>query len=200
MWWWVIIALVVLVLLALCIPLDLIVHVNTNESPACRLRLLWLFGIVDQDLKKHREKTAKKEKPAKAKGTKRRHGITPATICQVLKTRGISSQLKRLVLGIYRSLRIKELAAHLKLGLENPADTALLFAITGPLNFFFSLLPYKITIAPTFDSDLALEASIHGIARLWPVLLLFAVAQFIFSVPALHIARIVIRARWKKAQ
>jgi len=68
MWWWVIIALIVLVLLALCIPLDLIVHVNTNKSPACRLRLLWLFGLIGKDLKKHREKTTKKEKPAKARG------------------------------------------------------------------------------------------------------------------------------------
>lgn len=203
MWLWVIVALaalVIVILLVLCIPLDLIVHVNTSESPAYKVRLLWLFGLVAKDLKKARgKKPAKKEKAAEVRAKKKRgRVISPGTIYRILRTTGLFSQVKRLLTGIVNSLKIKHLAANLKLGLENPADTALLFAVTGPVNFLLSLLPYKITIWPTFDSDLALEAYVLGAARLWPVLLVFALLKFIFSWPALQITRILVTTRWKK--
>ena len=204
MWLWVIVALaalVIVILLVLCIPLDLIVHVNTSESPAYKVRLLWLFGLIDQDLRKTTgKKPAKKEKVAEVRTKKKPgRGISPSTIYRILRTTGLFSQVKRLLTGIVNSLKIKHLAANLKLGLENPADTALLFAVTGPVNFLLSLLPYRITIWPTFDSDLALEAYVHGAARLWTILLVFALLKFIFSWPALQITRILVTTRWKKA-
>lgn len=202
MWWWVIVALaglVLLILLVLCIPLDLIFHINTSESPAYQVRLLWLFGLLDKDLRKAQERPQKREKAATVRRKERRHGISPHTVYRVLRTTGLFSQLKRLVLSIYRSFKIKDLAANLKLGLGNPADTALLFAITGPANFLLSFLPYEITIWPTFDGDLAFEAYVHGAARLWPILLLFACLKFIFSLPVMRIARTLVMTQWKRA-
>ncbi len=202
MWLWVIIALaalVIVILLLLCIPLDLTVQVNTSKSPACKLRLLWLFGLIDHDLRKPREKPQEKRKAGTAREKKRGRSIRPDTIYRILRTTGLFSQVKQLLAGIVNSLKIKHLAANLKLGLENPADTALLFAITGPVNFLLSLLPYDITIWPTFDSDLAFAAYVQGIARIWPILLVFALLKFIFSLPIMRIARILVATRWKKA-
>ena len=202
MWLWVIIALaalIIVILLVLCIPLDLTVQIDNSKSPACKIRLLWLFGLIDQDLRKIKEKTKEKRKAGTVREKKRGRGIRPDTLYRILRTTGLFSQVKQLLAGIVNSLKIKHLAANLKLGLENPADTALLFAITGPVNFLLSLLPYDITIWPTFDSDLAIEAYVHGIARLWPILLVFALLKFIFSLPIIRIARILVTNRWKKA-
>ncbi len=194
---WVIIALfslILLVILVLCIPLDLIFQVNTSESPTFRIRLLWFLGLIDRDLKKPKKKADKKEKPARVRQKSRRR-ISASTIYQILRTRGLFTQLRRLVVSIFRSLKIKELSANIKLGLENPADTAFLFALIGPANFLLSMLPYKINVWPSFDGDLPLEAYLHGAIRVWPILVILASLRFVFSIPALKVSRTLIMKR-----
>ena len=192
---WVIITLVslsILIILVLCIPLDLTFYVNISESPKFKGRLLWFFGLVDRDLKKAEGKPKKKEIPVRVR-QKPRQKISASTIFQILRTRGLFSQLRRLVVGIFRSFKVKELAANIKLGLENPADTAMLFAVTGTLNFLLSLLPYQINIQPSFDGDITFEAYLQGATRLWPILLILAALKFLFSLPALRVVRTLVR-------
>jgi hypothetical protein len=197
MWLWVIIALAsltILTILVLCMPLDLVFQVNTSESPMFRGRLLWLFGLVDWELKKTGGKPEKKQKPAETR-RKRGRKISASTIFQILRTRGLFTQLRRLVVDILRSLKIKKLAANIKLGLENPADTAILFAVTGPFSFLCSLLPYQISVLPSFDGDIIFEAHLHSTTRLLPILLVLALLKFVFSLPALRVARTLVRKR-----
>lgn len=197
MWWWVIIALVslfILVILILCIPLDLVFQVNTSENPVFRGRLLWFFGLVHWDLKKPGGNAGKKQEVAETR-RKRTHKISANTIFQITRTRGLFTPLKRLVIDISRSLKVKKLAANIKLGLENPADTAMLFAITGPLDFLFRLLPCQISILPSFDDDIIFEASLHSTTRLLPLLVVLALLKFVFSLPALRIARIFVKKK-----
>jgi len=194
---WVIVALVsliILIILVLCIPLDLVFQANVSESPSFRLRLLWLFGLIDKDLKKAKEKPQKKEKITRA-GQKPRRRINARIVYRILRTRGIFTHLRHLVISIFRSLKIKELAANIKLGLENPADTALLFALLGPLYFLLNKLPYEINVLPSFDGDISLEAYLHGVIRLWPILLILALLRFVLSVPALRIYKTLILKR-----
>lgn len=190
------VSLIVLIILVLCVPLDFIFYVNTSERPAFRGRLLWLFGLVDWDIRKDKGKI-KREKGERAARARRKPSprISASTIVQILRTSGLFAQLRRLVAGIFKSLKIKELAANIKLGLENPADTALLFAMAGPVNFLLSLLPYKISVWPSFDGDITFEAYLQGAARLWPILLVLALLKFVFSLPALRIARTLTRKR-----
>jgi hypothetical protein len=192
---WVIVALVsliILIILALCIPLDLIFQINISESPSFGLRLLWLFGLVHRDLKKSKEeKPEKKEKITRGQA-KPRCRIKTSTVYQILRTKGLFTHLRRLLVNIFKSLKIKELAANIKLGLENPADTALLFALLGPLYFLLNKLPYEINVLPSFDGDIALEANLHSIIRLWPILVILALLRFVFSVPAIRISKTLI--------
>jgi hypothetical protein len=192
---WVIITLVsliVFIILVLCIPLDLNFYVNISENPKLKGRLIWLFGLIDRELKKAEVKSEKKEKPVKDK-QKPQQRISARTIYQILRTKGLFSQLRKLVVDIFRSFRVKELAANIKLGLENPADTAMLFAVTGTLNSLLSLLPYQINIQPSFDGDITFEAYLQGATRLWPILLMLALLKFLFSLPALRIVRTLVR-------
>jgi hypothetical protein len=189
---WVIVALVsliVLIILILCIPLDLVFQVNTSKSPVFRIRLLWLFGLIDTDLKKAKEEEPEKKDEISRVEPKPRRRISASTVYQILRTRGLFTHLRRLVINLFRSLKIKELAANIKLGLENPADTALLFALLGPLYFLLNKLPYKINVLPSFEGDIALEAYLHSVIRLWPVLVILALLRFVFSAPALRISK-----------
>lgn len=189
---WVIVALaslIVLILLVLCIPLDLIFQVNTNKSPVFRIRLLWLFGLIERDLKKaKKEEPEKKEKITRGE-SKPKHRISASTVYQILRTKGLFTNLRRLVVNIFKSLKIKELAANIKLGLENPADTALLFAFLGPIYFLLNMLPYEIYVLPSFESDISLEAYLHGVIRLCPIMVILALLRFVFSAPALRITK-----------
>jgi hypothetical protein len=191
---WVIVGLVsliILIILVLCIPLDFFFQINVSESPSFRFRTLWLFGLIDKDLKKVREKSEKKGKDEQKPGRQ----INAGTIYQILRTKGLFNNLRRLVISIFRKLRIKELTANIKLGLENPADTAILFAFLGPLYYLLNKLPYKINVSPSFDGDINLEAYLHGIIRLWPILIVPALLRCIFSLPALRIFKILVLKR-----
>jgi len=206
MWLWVIVALLcllLLILLILCIPLELILSITLNESPTYKLRLLWLFGLLDRELKKtpgEPKQPTPKEKVTKLR-RKQKRWISLITIYRIARIAGLWQQLKQLAVGIFTSLKIRELTANLKLGLESPADTAWLFAIAGPANFFFSLLPHQhqITISPSFEGDLVFDASVHSIVRLWPILVVFALLKFVFSLPAMRVAVTFVAIRWKRA-
>jgi hypothetical protein len=199
-WLWVIIALAILILLiilVLCIPVKLVFSATINESPRYNVRLIWLFGLVDHKLKKPARKPAEKVKKARAR-QKQKHKISAATFYRILTTRGLFTQIWRLVRSIFKSFRITDLAAHLKLGLENPADTAFLFALAGPANYFLNMLPYDIRFSPVFEGDLSFEFYLQGIIRLLPILVVVDMLQFTFSLPAIRIAKIMALTRWKK--
>jgi hypothetical protein len=201
MWLWIIIALVcllLLIVLILCIPIDLVFSITINESPSYKIRLLWFFGWLDKELRKTERTSKKKELVAEATQKPKRR-IRASVVYRILKTRGLCTQFKRLVTGIFKSLNVKELTAYLKLGLENPADTGLLFAFAAPINSLLSLLHYNITIYPSFDSDIVLEAHAQGITRLHPVRVVFAMLKFLLSPPAINATRIFVVSRWKRA-
>jgi hypothetical protein len=195
---WVIVALVsliVLIILILCIPLALVFQVNTSKSPVFQIRLLWLFGLIDRDLKKAKKEEPEKEEKITRGEPKPKRRISASTVYQILRTRGLFTHLRRLLVSVFKSLKIKELAANIKLGLENPADTALLFALLGPLYFLLNKLPYEINVLPSFDGDITLEAYLHGVIRLWPILVVLALLRFVFSVPAIRISKTLILKR-----
>lgn len=188
------VSLIILIILVLCIPLDFFFQINISESPSFKFRLLWLFGLVGKDLRKAREKPEKKEKISKDEQKPGRK-INTSSVYQILKIKGLFNNLRRLVVGTFRSLSIKDLTANIKLGLENPADTAILFAFLGPLYYLLNKLPYEINVSPSFDGDINLEAYLHGVIRLWPILIVPALLRCIFSLPALRIFKILVLKR-----
>jgi hypothetical protein len=200
MWLWIIIALVcllLLIVLLLCIPLDLIFSITINESPTYKIRLLWFFGWIDRELRKNEDASKKKKITTKATQKPKRR-ICASTVYRILRTRGLWTQFRRLVVGIFKSLNIKELTGHLKIGLENPADTGFFYAVAAPINFLLSLLPYSIKIYPTFDSDMVFEAHAQGITRLHPIVVIFTMLKFLFSTPAMNATRTFLVNRWKR--
>ena len=190
---WVIIALAglfALVVLVLSIPLDLAFRLDVYGRPKFSLRLVWLFGLVSKELKRG------KKKPSKRKPRKRRGG---RGIFRILRTKGLLRQLKALVMDILGCLKIRDLSIDFRVGLDNPADTGLLFATIGPSLIFLSpSVRRSISIKPSFEVEAVLEGYAQAAVRLRPIRLLVPLLRFVFSLAFLRVIKTVVLAKWKR--
>ena len=199
---WVIIALAslaVIVVLVLSVPLDAVLRIDVYGRPKFNLRLAWLFGLVSKEITKKKKKPEYKKEADNGKRKPRKRGLGPKTILKILRARGLLGQIKLLLKGILRLPWIKDLAADLKVGLGDPGDTGLLFALIGPATFFVgSSFPNQIKVQPSFADEAVLEGSLHGALRLRPVQLIPPLLRFVFSLPTIRVVKILAVAKWRR--
>ncbi len=194
-----------LFILVLCVPLGIMLRLDIYGRPRFRLKLTWLFGLVRKEVSKGKEKPGKKEKPEEKKvmvegrpKTKRRRGGTKL-IFNLLRTEGLPRQIKNLVTGIFRALKIGDFGADFRIGLGNPADTGLLFAAIGPAVLWLSsAFPHRLRMQPSFADEAVFEGYLHGALSLRPILLISPVLGFVFSLPAFRVIRTLVWSKWKR--
>jgi len=196
---WVIIALAglfALFLLVLSIPLDLAFRLDVYGRPRFSLRLVWLFGLVSKELGRRKKKAKpKKAKPEKAK--EKKGGARKAL--KILRTKGLLRQIKVLVTDVLSRLKIRDLSIDFRVGLDNPADTGLLFATIGPSLIFLSpSVRRSISIKPSFEVEAVLEGYAQAAVRLRPIRLLVPLLRFVFSLAFLRVIKTVVLAKWKR--
>ncbi len=180
--------LVLLIGLALAVPMEAALRLDMYGRPRFRVKLAWLFGLVSREMTRAGPPAAR-EKEKRPEG-KRRPGDV-FSIFNILKTRGLLRQAMRLVKDIFRLPRLKEFLADLKVGLGDPADTGLLFAVIGPASaLLHSRFPGNVQLQPDFADDAILEGYISGKVRLRPIQLVPPLLRFVFS-------RAVARTVWK---
>lgn len=183
--------LVGLIILVLCVPLDAVLSMDASGRPKFKLRLVWLFGLISKEVSREEKKPEEK--------LKKKRGIGLRNTLKILRTRGLPGQLKDLVRNLLGQLKIKELAANLKLGLHNPADTGLLFALIGSTTPFLSLpSQYQIRVQPSFYDETVFEGHLHGVLRLRPIKLIGPFMRFVFSLAALRVVKILVLSKWKR--
>jgi hypothetical protein len=197
---WVIIVLVslaVLIILLLCIPLELVLRTNLEERPKFRLRLVWLFGLVTGELRQTRKKPEEKrvEYDGKPRDWIQRLRVT----FEILQTKGLLTQLLSFIKRFIRQIKVRDLTANLKVGLDNPADTGLLFALIAPLNLAINyFLPHPIKIQPSFTGESFITGYLYGAVRLWPIQLAASLIGLAFSLPTLRAAKKFVLHKWKR--
>jgi len=189
-------SLALLIVLVLCIPLDLTLHIDIHGRPKVRTRLVWLFGLVSKEIrrgeKKPRDKSREardKRKPGKKKGTVK-------TAFQILRTKGLLKQFKRLLKDIISRFKIRELRVNLRIGLDHPADTGLFFAIVGPITYLLKS-PQHIILQPAFD-EAVLEGDLSGAVRLQPIQLVVPLLRFALSLSTIRIIKTLVLTKWKR--
>ena len=194
----VLVSLAVLITLVLCIPLELVFRTNIDERPKFSLRLTWLFGLVTGELRQTKKKSAEK----KAIEFERRPGdwIQRLRVTfELLQTKGLLKQLSCFIKRIIRRIKVREFAANLKVGLDNPADTGLLFAFIAPVNLAINyFLPYPVKIEPSFTGESLITGNIYGTVRLWPIQLAATLIAFAFSLPTLRVAKKLVLYKWRR--
>ena len=184
-------SLAVVIVFVLCIPLDAVLHIDIHGRPKFQIRLAWLFGLVSKEITR-----AKKKKP---KEKKRKGRIKARTIFKILRTRGLLGQLRRLLWDIFRQLHIRDLRVNFRVGLDDPADTALLFALIGPATFFLgSSRVHEIRIEPSFEDEVVFEGYLHGAVRLVPIQLATPILRFVFSLATIRTVKVLVLTKWKR--
>ena len=193
---WVIIilsSLTAIIIFLLCVPLNLALRADVYGKPRFRLKLSWLFGLVHKDLEKREKKVVKERYKPEAEKTKFRD------IIEILRTRGLVSQLKRLVKDILSRSKIRNLFADFTVGLGDPADTGFLFAFAGPAaSWLSSSLPCQIRIRPSFEGEGVFEGYSHGVVQLRPIRLVIPALCFVFSPAAMRTVKKLVLTKWKR--
>ena len=101
--------------------------------------------------------------------------------------------------GIFTQFKIRELAVSIKLGLGDPADTALVFALIGSTIPFLSLpSQYQVRVQPSFSDEPVFDGYLHGVLRLRPIGLAWPLLRFVFSLAVLRVVKIVVLSKWKR--
>jgi len=183
--------LVGLIIFVLCAPLDAALSIDASGRPKFKLRLVWLFGLISKEVSREKKKPEEK--------LKKKRGIGFRNTLKILRTRGLLRQLKDLVKSLLGQLKIKELAVKLNLGLADPADTGLLFALIGSTTPFLRLpSQYQIKVQPSLSDETVFEGYLHGVLRLRPIKLVGPFIRLVFSPAALRVVKILVLSKWKK--
>ena len=198
---WVIVtlaSLAVILILVLSVPLNMVVRVSVPGKPKFQGKLVWLFGLVRKEItgrKKPEEKKKVVKKRRKPGEGRRRFG----NIFKILRTRGMLKQLRVLLRDILGCLKIRDLTADFTVGLGNPADTGLLFALIGPTTFWLSSSTYhRIRVQPSFADEATFQGYLSGAVRLSPIHLVIPLLKFIFSLATVRVVKKLVLAKWKR--
>ena len=190
-------SLAILLLFILCVPVNMFLNADMSGKPTFRLRLSWLFGLVSREIPWEKGKPAEKERAVKVR-KKRRWGDA-SIIFSILRTKGVLGRFKELLKDIFCCFNLRELVADFKIGLGDPADTGLLFAIIGPATVFLgSSHRHQIRVEPSFSDDATLQGYSHGMVRLHPIRLVPPFLKFIFSLTTIRVIKTVIFNKWKR--
>ena len=201
---WVVIALASLaaiIIFVLCIPLNAVLDIDIYGRPKFRLRLVWFFGLFSRGITKGRKKPKEEKRIAEGKRKRKKRKINARTIFKILRTRGLLGQIKRLLRDILKCLKIRDLRADFRVGLDDPADTGLLFALIGPTIFFLgSSRVHEIRVQPSFEDEAVFEGYLHGAVRLVPIQLVMPLLRFVFSLATLRLIKILVLAKWERTK
>jgi len=193
----VLVSLVVLAILLSCIPVELVFRANTRLSPKFSLKLVWFFGLVTRDLRQPSGHGKKKLTEVEQKTESNWFQNIRFTV-EILQTRGLLKQLGRFIARTFKRIHVKELVADLKVALENPADTGLLFAFIGPINLLINyFVRYPVKIEPSFVEDSFVSGYFNGSIKLTPIFLLSSTTGLLFSMPALRATKKLVSYRCK---
>jgi len=174
------------IIFLLSIPLDLSFHLRVRERLEFRFSLTWFFSLVKKEFGRKR-RAAKKR--AESRGA----------FTDFLQIRGLLPKILRLLRDVVKRIRIRALVVDFTIGLDDPADTALLVGSLWLPAFLLSpSLPYSIRLQPSFVDGPVFQGYAHVIVRLRPIQLVPAVARFGCSRIALRLLWRMISGRWKR--
>ena len=170
----------------LAVPLDLKFEAEKADAPKSRVRLEWMFGLVKANV----GNDGKRERPERiVEGGRRMRGVPTVGDGAFL------GAVFRLVRRLIKSLRVRELHVDARFGLDDPAETGMLFGLIGPVAGLIAALPETdVNIAPDFDAA-GVRGEAHGSLRAYPIRAVLAVAAFAATPATWRAMRAMRRAR-----
>ena len=178
---YIIVGIVLFFILVLSIPIEMAFD---TSRPGAKARVGWAFGLLWKDIG---GKKKKPKEPKEPKKKKRRPGAK--AFLDFLATRGSASGLLKLARRMIGGIRVKQLDAHLRMGLDDPADTGMLYSVTSPI-----LIPLNYIGSSNVGMELCFEEAIldfkgQGHVRVVPAQMIWAVLVFGLSPAGLRVIR-----------
>jgi len=186
------------IVLLLSIPLDIGFRLRIGEQPPFQFGFRWFFGLVRKDFagKKRdgKKKQADLRKAVKKPGARRGRGLLG-----LIRFAEFLPDIWRLVRGILRRVRIRSLSADLVIGLDDPADTALVVAsLWTPVLMMIPSYAHAVRLQPSFDDGVVFEGHARMELRLRPIRMVPPIVRFGFSRSGRKLLGGLISGRWRK--
>ncbi len=174
----------------LAVPLEAAFRLDRVAALEGEVQLRWLFGLVRVRLAVPRPRARAAEAaagPKAARKRERREGRGGAGRgLAVLRQAEFRERVRRLVGDLVRALHVRRLLLHVRMGLGDPADTGLLWALVGPLGAVAAgSTGGDVRIEPDF-LDSALELHSRGEVRIVPLRILALAVGFALSPPSIR--------------
>ena len=181
---------VLFILIVFSIPVDMAFDVGGPGAARWRMRVGWLFGLLGKEFGRRGKKP--KERAPKPKKKKRRLSAKPFP--SLLATKGVARGLLKLSRRILSGVRVRHLDARLRIGLDDPADTGMLYSalwpVLVPLTYNSSA---KVRMELSFEEP-ALDLTARGRIRVFPIQMVWFVLLFALSPAGLRaVKRMVMR-------
>ena len=180
--------LVLLVVLLLAVPFDVAFQVSRDGTFSSRLRVGWMFNLVGKDL-------GGRKKPRGERPDKERKRPRVKPFLAMFRARGFPRRLLRYVRDVLRTVHVRELEADLRVGLSDPADTGMLFALIGPAAVYLrAITPLDIRVQSDFQQAV-FQGHFKGDLRVFPIQLLAVTVVFACSPATLRGIKAMVVAR-----
>ena len=181
-------AVVALIVALLAVPFVLTLDAQRLETFEANWRVRWLFGLVDARSTRHRRKRSPPARPGamapgeKSAGDRRRGGGMGIA---VVRTRGLLRRTGRLVMTLFRQVRFEEICVHTMFGLEDPADTGMVYGFLTPVLAAARTRRLDVDCRPMF-TDTGWQGSVRATIRVRPLSVLAVIAVFLVSPPVIR--------------
>ena len=182
---------VLFILIVFSIPVDMAFDVGGPGAARSRMRVGWLFGLLGKEFGRRGKKP--KERAPKPKKKKKRLSAKPFP--SLLVTKGVARGLLKLSRRILSGVRVRHLDARLRIGLDDPADTGMLYAALWPV-----LVPLtdnssaRVRIELSFEEP-ALDLTARGRIRVFPIQMVWSVLLFALSPAGLRVMKRMVMRR-----
>lgn len=193
-------------ILLLAIPIDLIFYVEKDADFRSKVRVQWLYGLIGKDIRKKKKKPETKEEKRKriikafqsifrARGFLRKRSLK--LFLALLRTRGFLRNIIKFARRVVKLIKVRNSKVDLQIGLSDPADTGLLFAVVGPAMVYIrSCSSLDIQVEPDFEQE-NLRGHFTGELRAFPISFIGPLVLLAFSSTTLRAIKAMIMATRK---
>ena len=181
---------VLFILLLFSIPVDVAFDVGGPRAARSRMRVGWLFGLLGKQFSpggtKPKEQASKRRK-------KKKRSAKPSP--SLLMTKGVGGGLLKLSRRILSGVRVRHLDARLRIGLDDPADTGMLYSVLWPV-----LVPLTYNSSANVRMELsfeepALDLTASGRIKVFPIQMVWSVLLFALSPAGLRVMKQMVMRR-----
>jgi len=178
---------ILFIILGPFIPTDVTLDIDATGNAKAALRTGRLSELVWKN----------RGRPGKRRGEKEKtRDMKP--LLPLLRTRGLPGKALQLARQMLSSFRVSQLDAEFRVGLDDPADTAIMYSVLLPaLASLSSLGAMRFRIEPVFDEP-TFEVSLRGKIRVRPLKTIGSILGFAVSPTGWRVMRSMVVSRWRK--